>query len=242
MKILVVGNSNEAQQIRDNFQAQEVDAEVTCVSAYKHAIAALRSDQFDQVIVAQAKNLSLERQQAEIANLKRYQVPITLVGESNLLAQSVQVDLAPREAGYGTLIGNMMQVQALKSTERNRQLTQVEIKVATLEHFATNSISQLETLAAKLQELEIVLYGNAKNSGVVDDVRDLLREKTEQSEVLLKRNDHRLQYSLALIGGVIALLCALLPLIPLPQNGQTKITEPQFNLEYRDRDRPNRVD
>ena len=237
MKILVVGNTNEAQSIRDNFQAQNIEAEVTCVSAYKHAIAHLKADQFDQIVVAQAKNLSIERQQAEIANLKRFQVPVTLVGESDTLAQSARVELVPRDPGYGTLIGTMLHSQALKSTERNRQLTQLEIKVATLEHH----VSQIETLAIKLQEVEKLIYGDAKSSGLIDDVRDLHRDRASQQEETNKRKDSRLQYNLALIGAAIALFCALIPLIPFKSNEQPQPRQPGSGVEDRDRQSQDRL-
>lgn len=200
MKLLVLAkDSNNLSKIKSQYPADQI----LPVSSVDGAIAALRSAYYDSVIVSGAT-------ESELKKIEGFGVPTIYFG-SDFQCQLPQ---------YG---GKSETAIALRSLQKQRDITELAKKVAVLEHQAEIREQRVFDLEKRLDQVDIDLYGDAKIPGIADDVR-LLKHCAEQKKAdLSKQKDSQEQWKLWAAGALISLITAGIACVPTFFEGSANV-------------------
>lgn len=191
MKLLALATGNNLLKIK----TQYCEDQIMSVSTVEGAIAALRSAYYDSVIVAGYS-------QSVTKKLDQFKVPIVYFDEGS-------TDLAVAE--YNS---NGQTAIALKSLQRQRDITQLSAKVAVLEHQAEDREDRIQELEKQFDQLERDVYGDAKASGLSDRIRQLENQLQSKEANISKQQDIWHQWKLWAAGALISIMTAGVALVP----------------------------
>lgn len=194
MKLLVLAKDNNNL---NKIKAQYPTDQLLSVSSVDGAIAALRSSYYDSVVVSGAT-------EAEVKVIEQFGVPTVYFG------MDFQYQSPPPQ--YSS--GKSETAIALRSLQKQRDIVELAKKIAVLEHQAGVREDRVCDLEKRLDQIDIDLYGDAKVSGIADDVRLLKHNVEEKKAVISKREDSLEQWKLWAAGALISLITAGIALVP----------------------------